>query len=68
MNYVYIICMKNGKEYKTEIKMPIDELIVKLMPNDKYEIKIFHCNIFDKKGSGVAIIGNEVSSVEYFYK
>jgi hypothetical protein len=60
--------MKNGKEYKTELTLKLDELINALMPKDIHEIKIFHFNIFDGKGKSVAIIGSEVSSIEYFVK
>ena len=68
MFYVYNICMKNGKEYKTENTLKLDELIKELMPKDPYEIKIFNLNIFDGNGQGTAIIGSEVSSIEYFVK
>jgi len=30
--------------------------------------KIFHLNIFEGKGHSVAVIGSEVSSIEYFVK
>jgi len=66
MFYVYNICMKNSKEYKTELTIKLDELIKELMPKDPYEIKIFHLNIFDGNGQSAAIVGSEVSSVEYF--
>jgi len=36
------------------------------MSKDPYEIKIFHCNLFNGEGNSVAIIGSEVSSIEYF--
>jgi len=68
MFYVYNICMKNGKEYKTELTIKLDELIEQLMSKDPYEIKIFHLNIFDGNGQSAAIVGSEVSSVEYFVK
>jgi len=66
MFYVYNICMKNGKEYKTENTLKLDELIKELMPKDPYEIKMFNCKLFNEKGKNVAIIGSEVSSIEYF--
>jgi len=65
MYYVYTICMKNGKEYKTDVKQNLNELINQLMSKDHYEIKIFHCNLFNGEGRSVAIIGSEVSSIEY---
>ena len=66
MFYVYTICMKNGKEYKTEITLNLEELISELMPKDLYEIKMFHCKLFNERGKSVVIIGSEVSSIEYF--
>ena len=66
MFYVYNIYMKNGKEYETELTLNFKELINELMPKDPYEIKIFHCKLFNEKSKSVAIIGSEVSSVEYF--
>jgi len=65
MYYVYTICMKNGKEYKTEVKQNLNELINQLMPQSLNEIKIFNCNLFNGEGRSVAIIGSEVSSIEY---
>ena len=68
MFYVYNICMKSGKEYKTELTIKLDELIEQLMPKTQFSIPIFNCNIFDGNGKSVAIIGTEVSSIEYFVK
>jgi len=66
--YNYIICMKNGKEYKIKCDFNFKDLINDIMPKSQYEIKISHFNLIDHDDKVVAIIGNEVSSIEYFIK
>jgi len=64
---IYVICMKNGEKYKTELEIQIDELIEKLLPRSN-ESKILICNILDSKGKSVVIVGREVSNIEFFVK
>jgi len=66
--YNYIICMKNGKEYKIKCDLNFKDLIDNIMSQNQNEIKISHFNVVDSKDRIVAIIGGEVSSIEYFVK
>ena len=66
--YDYIICMKSGKEYKIKTQLEFKELIMNIMPKQTNEIKISHFELVDCKEKNVAIIGSEISSIEYFIK
>jgi len=66
--YNYIICMKSGKEYKIKTQFEFKELIMNIMPKQTNEIKLSHFELIDCKEKNVAIIGSEISSIEYFVK
>lgn len=64
--YNYIIVLKNGKEYKIESDLAIADLLKNLIPLNQYEFKFSHFNIVESDNLGVAILGSEIASVEYF--
>ena len=66
--YTYIICMKSGKEYKIATNFLFKELINEIMPKLTNEIKFSHFELLDCPEKNVAIIGNEISSIEYYVK
>jgi len=66
--YDYIICMKSGKEYKIKTQLKFEELIMNIMPKQTNEIKLSHFELIDCAEKNVAIIGSEISSIEYFVK
>ena len=66
--YDYIICMKSGKEYKIKTQFKFEELIMKIMPKQINEIKISHFELVECAEKNVAIIGSEISSIEYYVK
>jgi len=66
--YDYIICMKSGKEYKIKAQFKFEELIMNIMPKQTNEIKLSHFKLIDYAEKNVAIIGSEISSIEYFVK
>ena len=66
--YDYIICMKSGKEYKITTKFIINELIDKIMPKNMNEFIFSSFSLADNEENIVAIIGNEISSIEFFVK
>jgi len=66
--YTYIICMKNGKEYKVTTKFLFEELIDKIIPKNINEIILSHFELVDYPEKIVAIIGSEISSIEYYVK
>jgi len=66
--YTYIICMKNGKEYKITTNYLFKELINEIIPKLTNEIKFSHFELVDCAENNVAIIGSEVSSIEYYVK
>ena len=66
--YDYIICMKSDKEYKIKTQLKFEELIMNIMPKQTNEIKLSHFELIDCAEKNVAIIGSEISSIEYFIK
>ena len=64
----YIICMKSGKEYKIKTQLKFEKLIMNIMPKQTNEIKLSHFESIDCAEKNVAIIGSEISSIEYFVK
>jgi len=66
MSYYYNICMRSGKEYKITTNLIYKELANEIMPKLTNEIKISHFELADCKEKNVAIIGSEISSIEYF--
>jgi len=64
--YTYVICMKSGKEYKIIANLIYKELINEMMPKLTNEIKFSHFELLDCPEKNVAIIGSEISSIEYF--
>jgi len=65
-NYVYVITLKNGKEYKVGSAIAVNEFIKSIMPSNQFELKFNHFDIIDSDGRCVAFLGNEVCSIEYF--
>ena len=68
MSYYYNICMRSGKEYKITTNLIYKELANEIMPKLTNEIKFSHFELLDCPEKNVAIIGNEISSIEYYVK
>jgi len=57
--------MKNGNAFKVKADLKIVELLQDLIPKTINEYKVCHFDLIDTNNQAVAIIGNELSSIEY---